>query len=71
MSDTFPTEAFNCLLKGYCQLFDSDRLKAELQVLYSDRDFHTGKDQLCDFIAFFKQGGLYKVVTEVYRLMCL
>ena len=52
-------------------MFDSDRLKAELQVLYSDRDFHTGKDKLCDFIAFFKQGGLDKVMTEVYRLMCL
>ena len=48
------------LLKGYGQLFESDRLKSELQVLYSDRDFHTGKDKLCDFIAFFKQGGLDK-----------
>ena len=71
MSDTFPTEAFECLLKGYGQLFESDRLQAELQVLYSDSGFHSGKDKLCDFIAFFKQGGLDKVMTEVYRLMCL
>ena len=59
MSDTFPTEAFDCSLKGYGQLFESDRLKAAFQVLYSDRDFHTGKDKLCDFIAFYEMKSLH------------
>lgn len=44
---------------------------AELQVVYTGKDLHHGKEKLCDLIAFFKNGGLDKVMSEAYKLMCL
>ncbi|XP_056619959.1 zinc finger MYM-type protein 1-like [Triplophysa dalaica] len=71
MCNVFPVEALHSLITSYGQHFDTDRLKSELQVFYSDRDLHGENGKLCDLLRAFKSNDLDMAMPELYKLMCL
>ena len=52
MREVFPEEAFQSVLESYGQYFDLERLRSELQVLYSNQDLQ-GNRESCVISCFF------------------
>uniref|UniRef100_A0A3B4ULN7 TTF-type domain-containing protein n=1 Tax=Seriola dumerili TaxID=41447 RepID=A0A3B4ULN7_SERDU len=71
MRQVFPEEAFQSVLKGYGQFFDSGRLRSELQVLYSNQDLQGNRGKLCDFLLFLKDMELDSAMPQLYKLLSL
>lgn len=70
-STTFPDSGLNCLKNTFtniCQ--DNNKLKTELEVLYSDIRYHN-LQHVYDLIKIFESDGLKEVMPEVYKLFAL
>ena len=71
MREVFPEEAFQSVLESYGQYFDLERLRSELQVLYSNQDLQGNRGKLCDFLLFLKDMELDSAMPQLYKLLSL
>ncbi|XP_062395997.1 52 kDa repressor of the inhibitor of the protein kinase-like [Sardina pilchardus] len=71
MTQAFPEEAFQSVLKNYGRHFNSGRLRSELKVLYSNRDLQGDRGKLCDYLAFLKDMELDSAMPQLYKLFSL
>ncbi|KAE9523127.1 hypothetical protein AGLY_016468, partial [Aphis glycines] len=70
-STTFPDSGLNCLKNTFTNIFqDNNKLKTELEVLYSDIRYHN-LQHVYDLIKIFESDGLKEVMPEVYKLFAL
>lgn len=67
----FPDKQFNSLIKNYQEFFNNEKLKRELQVLYSDRSIFGNSEKLTDMTEFIYKNDIVTEVPELYKLFSL
>lgn len=67
----FPESQFNSLIKNYKSSFNKEKLKRELQVLYSDKTIFGNSLNLKDMVEFIFENDIINEVPELYKLFCL
>jgi hypothetical protein len=65
-SSKFPESGLNCLKNTFTNIFQENKLKTELEVLYNDVRYHNLQN-IYDRIKIFKNDGLKEVMPKVYK----
>lgn len=67
----FPENELNCLVDNYKEFFNREKLKRELQVLYSDKTIFGNSPAIGDMTEFIYKNEIVSDVAEFYKLLCL
>lgn len=67
----FPDAQFNSLIHNYQVFFNNEKLKRELQILYSDKTIFGNSQKISDMTEFIYKNELITDVPELYKLFCL
>jgi hypothetical protein len=70
-SRNFPEKQLNSLINNYRGFFNNERLKRELQVLYSDKLIFGNSPTVREMIEFIHKNDIITEVLEIYKLFCL
>jgi hypothetical protein len=67
-SRNFPEKQFNSLINNYRGFFNNERLKRELQVLYSDKLIFGNSPTVREMTEFIYKNDIITDVPEIYKL---
>jgi hypothetical protein len=70
-SRNFPEKQLNSLINNYRGFFNNERLKRELQVLYSEKLIFGNSPTVREMIEFIHKNDIITDVPEIYKLFCL
>lgn len=67
----FPEQQLISLTTNYKDFFNNEKLKRELQVLYSDKQIFGNSSKISDMVEFIYKNEITADVPEIYKFFCL